>query len=204
MPILSPAGPSAAGQPADARRRFLRSAGTATLSAGAVALLVGCESMAAKPGMTADPKADAALLNGAIGLEDQAIGAYQLALDSGLLAAEVRPVAVLFQSHHKGHRDALARAVTKLGGAPQGPKSLADYAAALDAASLKSQADVLELALRLEKEAADGYLKAVPDLGSDGLGQASARIAADEVLHWTVLAQALGRPLPAQPLTFGA
>ena len=66
-----------------------------------MALLIGCESMAAKQGMAADPGADAALLNGAIGLEDQAIGAYQLALESGLLTAQVRPVATLFQSHHQ-------------------------------------------------------------------------------------------------------
>ncbi|MEQ8347401.1 MAG: DUF4439 domain-containing protein [Sneathiellaceae bacterium] len=190
--------------PAPARRRFLQGAGTATLSAGAMALLIGCESMAAKQGMAADPGADAALLNGAIGLEDQAIGAYQLALESGLLTAQVRPVATLFQSHHQAHREALAATVTKLGGSPQGPKPLASYAAALDAGSLKDQADVLELALRLEREAADGYLKAIPDLRAEGLGQVSARIAADEVLHWTVIQQALGRPLPAKALTFGA
>ena len=187
-----------------ARRRFLQGAGTATLSAGAVALLVGCESMAAKPGMTADPMADAAMLNGAIGLEDQAIGAYQLALDSGLLTPQVRPVAVLFQSHHKGHREALAATVAKLGADPRVPKPLADYAAELNAGSLQNQKDVLELALRLEREAADGYLKAIPDLHAEGLGQVSARIAADETMHWTVLAQALGVSLPAKPLTFGA
>lgn len=189
-----------------ARRRFLRGVGTATLSAGAVALLAGCESMAARQdrGAMADPAADAALLNGAIGLEDQAIAAYQLALDSGLLVQQVRPVATLFQSHHRGHRDALAATVAKLGGTPQAPKAMADYAAALNAGSLRDQADILELALRLEKEAADGYLQAVPDLQAEGLGQVSARIAADEVLHWTVLAQALGRDLPAQPLAFGA
>ena len=62
------------------RRRLLGSLGTATLSATAVALLAGCESMA-KPKMqqaAADPAADVATLNVALGLEQEAIAAYQL------------------------------------------------------------------------------------------------------------------------------
>ena len=32
----------------------------------------------------------------------------------------------------------------------------------------------------------------------------AARLAADETMHWSILANALGRPLPAMALSFGA
>ena len=41
--------------------------------------------------------------------------------------------AVLFQSHHKQHRDALVATIEKLGGKPVMAKSNADYAAGLGA-----------------------------------------------------------------------
>jgi hypothetical protein len=36
------------------------------------------------------------------------------------------------------------------------------------------------------------------------LAQISARLAADEAMHWTVLTQVLKDPLPAKALSFGA
>ena len=92
------------------RRRLLGGIGTATLSATAVALLAGCESMAkAKTPQQAmaDPAGDVATLNVALGLEQEAIAAYQLGAESNLLQKPVLEVAVLFQSHHKEHAGAL-------------------------------------------------------------------------------------------------
>ena len=99
------------------RRRFLGGAGKATLSATAVALIVGCESMAANMDRQAavDPQQDVSILNVALGLEHEAIGAYQLGAESGLLQKPVLQTAVLFQSQHEEHRDALAGAIGKLG-----------------------------------------------------------------------------------------
>ena len=120
------------------RRALLRGVGTFGLSAAAVAVLGGCESMAASKTATA---ADVDILNVALGLEHEAINAYQLGAESGLLQDPVLQVAVLFQSHHKGHRDALVATIQKLGGKPVAEKSMNDYAAALNAGSLKSQAE---------------------------------------------------------------
>jgi len=75
---------------------------------------------------------------------------------------------------------------------------------ALNAASLKSQTDVLRLAQRLEKGAANAYIGVIPSFGDRNLAQVSARLAADEAMHWTVLTQALKDPLPAKALSFGA
>jgi rubrerythrin len=183
------------------RRAVLRSAGIVGLSAAAVALMGGCESMASNMSAT---ESDVQTLNVALGLEHEAINAYQLGAESGLLTPDVVKVAVLFQSQHKAHRDALAATIGKLGGKPVEQKSMADYAKELNAASLKSQADVLALAAKLELGATNAYLGVIPSFNDKGLAQVAARLAADETMHWTVLSSALGRQLPQQALSFGA
>lgn len=182
------------------RRQFLGRG--ATLSAAAVALLAGRDALAA--GMKGDAAKDVGILNVALGLEHEAINAYQLGAGSGLLQKPVLDVAVQFQGHHKVHRDALVATIQKLGGTPVAEKKLDEYAKALNAASLKNQADVLDLAARLELGATNAYLSVIPALNDRELAKVAARLAADETLHFTVLNNALGRPLPAGALSFGA
>jgi hypothetical protein len=187
------------------RRGLLRGSGITVLSASAVAILAGCEKMAvAQSGNGASAANDVGILNTALALENEAISAYQLGAQSGLLQKPVLEVAVLFQTHHKEHRDALIATIRKLGGTPVPAKSDAEVAQALNAASLKSQTDVLRLAQRLEKGAANAYIGVIPSFGDRNLAQVSARLAADEAMHWTVLTQALKDPLPAKALSFGA
>lgn len=189
------------------RRMFIGGTGKSVLSATAVALLAGCESMARNAstgGAGGDAAQDVAILNTALGLEHEAIAAYQLGAESGLLAKPVLQTAVLFQSQHKEHRDALATTVRSLGGTPVDSKSLNDYAAALGAGGLKNQTDVLRLAAKLEKGAANAYLGVIPAFLDSDLAQVSGRLAADETMHWTVLASALGESLPTKALSFGA
>lgn len=183
------------------RRVFLGKAGGATLSLAAMALLAGNEALAqgASGGMQ-----DVNILNVALGLEHEAINAYQLGAQSGLLTKAVLDVAVLFQGHHKGHRDALAATIRKLGGAPVAEKSLDEYAKALRADTLKSQGDVLELAARLELGATNAYLGVIPSFKDTGLAKVAARLASDETMHWSILSNALNKPLPMAALTFGA
>lgn len=194
------------------RRAFLGATGRTVLSASAIALLAGCSATAknaqmADAGSGGDMKAtehDVSILNVALGLEHEAIGAYQLGAESGLLTKAVLPTAALFQSQHKEHRDAIARAITKLGGKPVATKSLDDYATMLNAASLTSQTDVLMLAAKLEKAAVNAYLGVIPSFNNAELSQVAGRLAADETMHWTALASALGHALPKSALTFGA
>ncbi|MEE8286791.1 MAG: hypothetical protein V3R72_08850 [Gammaproteobacteria bacterium] len=47
-------------------------------------------------------------------------------------------------------------------------------------------------------------LGVIPAFADSGLSQVAGRLAADETMHWTVLANALGQPVPKQALTFGA
>jgi rubrerythrin len=182
------------------RRGFMRSGGA--LSAVAVALLAGKDVMAA--GMTGDMSKDVSILNVALGLEHEAINAYQLGAGSGLLQKPVLDVAVAFQGHHKAHRDALIATIEKMGGKPVAEMKLEVYAESLKASTLKSQADVLSLAARLELGATNAYIGVIPAFGNSELAKVAARLAADEAMHYTVLTQALGRPLPNGALSFGA
>ena len=83
-------------------------------------------------------------------------------------------------------------------------KSDADVAKALNAAALKNQTDVLRLAQRLERGAANAYIGVIPSLEDKGLAQVAARLAADETMHWVALSGALGDALPTKALSFGA
>lgn len=187
------------------RRGLLRGSGITVLSASAVAILAGCERMAVAQSANGGSAAnDVGILNTALALENEAISAYQLGAQSGLLQKPVLEVAVLFQTHHKEHRDALIATIRKLGGTPVAAKSDAEVAQALNASALKTQTDVLRLAQRLEKGAVNAYIGVIPSFGDRNLAQVSARLAADESMHWTVLTQALKDPLPAKALSFGA
>ena len=172
------------------------------LSAGAVMMLAGVPSRA--QAMDANSESDAHILNVALALEYEAINAYQLGAESGLLQKPVLALAVRFQSDHKTHRDVLESTIRKLGGTPAQSLTLQEYAQALDAAKLKSQNDVLDLAARLELGATNAYLGVIPAFKDTQLAKVAGRVACDETLHWTLLNNALGRPLPPAALSFGA
>jgi hypothetical protein len=174
--------------------------GLLKLSTAAVALLAGTPALAQGSGSMSDLN----ILNVTLGLEWEGINAYTLGAQSGLLQKPVLDVAVRFQADHKEHAETLAGAIRKLGGKPVEPKALGDYAKALKADTLKSQNDVLDLAARLELGATNAYLGVIPSFKSPQLAQVAARLAADEVMHWTILNNALGRPLPAGGMPFGA
>ena len=180
-------------QPFLARRRALAVSG-AVLSASAVALLGGRDAMAAaKKSSHADTEGDVRILNTALGAELEAIAAYQVGAESGLLTSGVLPVAVAFQGHHKAHADALAATVKKLGGKPVTAKDR--YAFPVE--KLKNQSDVLQFAAALEKGAVSAYLGAVPLFGDRALSQVAASILGDEAMHWAVLRRVLGEtPVP--------
>lgn len=184
------------------RRNFLGKAAQLTLSASAIGLLAGQSSLAMAQG--ADAGKDVAILNVALGLEHEAIGAYQIGAESGLLQKGVLDTAVLFQSHHKGHRDALIATIEKMGGRPVAAKSQDEYARALNAASIKSQGDIIELARRLELGAVNAYLGVIPAFKDSGLAKVAGRLAADETMHWSLLTNAVGKAVPMNALYFGA
>jgi rubrerythrin len=176
--------------PNAARRLFLGRSGL-LLSGTAVALLAGRDVLAAKSGSAA--ASDARILNTALGAELEAIAAYQLGAESGLLQKPVLDLAVQFQGHHKAHADLLAKTVQKLGGKAVSAKRKYGF----PAETLKNQADVLRFAAKLEQGAVSAYLGAVPLFGNRDLSKAAASILGDEAMHWAILRNALGEnPVP--------
>jgi rubrerythrin len=177
----------------DSRRRFLRQAGTATFSGLAVALLGG-RSTALAAGTADDAVAqDVRILNTAIAAEHEAVAAYQLGAESGLLQPEVIKVALAFQGHHRQHVDALAKAVRSLGGKDANALQQYDF----PADKLSAQSDVLQFAAGLERGAVSAYAGAIPLFDNRDLSSAAASILADEAMHWAVLRSALGLdPVP--------
>jgi rubrerythrin len=174
------------------RRLFLGSA--ALLSGAAVALLAGRDALAAGESRGAKSEtADAGILNTALSAELEAVAAYEVAAESGLLEKPVLALAAQFQGHHREHADLLAKTVSKLGGKPVAAKTR--YSFPTD--KLKTQADVLRFAAQLEKGAVSAYLNAVPIFANRDLAKAAASILGDEAMHWAVLRQAVGEnPVP--------
>jgi rubrerythrin len=158
------------------------------LSGAAVALLAGRDALAAQA--DASSPHDVQILNAALGSELEAIAAYQAGAESKLLRKPTLDLALAFQGHHKAHADLLATTVERLGGKPVVAK--AQYGFPLD--QLKSEADVLRFAARLEQGAVSAYVGAVPQFGNRDLAKAAATILGDEAMHWAVLRQALGEP----------
>ncbi len=176
------------------RRNFLFQSTATLLSGASIALLAG------KPGLVmannrsdADAEMDVRILNTALGAEREAVAAYGVGAESGLLETTVLKVAAKFQGHHKEHADVLIATIRKLGGTVAEPRKQYDF----PVDSLKNQVDVLNFAAVLERGAVSAYAGAIPLFENRDLSKAAASILADEAMHWSILRQALGLdPVP--------
>ncbi len=173
----------------DRRGLFTRGARLA-LSGTTLALLTGIGgSVGLRRASAATMSADIDTLNVALGLEHEAIAAYQVGAESGLLKKEVLQVAVGFQGDHKQHRDILVKTIGQLGGT-----AVADMKHKFPVEKLKNQGDVLRFALGLEIGAASAYLSTIPGFENRDLAMAAASIMGVEAQHVAILKSALGEP----------
>ena len=171
----------------DRRGLFTRGARLA-LSGATLTLLTGIGgNVGIGRASAATMSADIDTLNVALGLEHEAIAAYQVGAESGLLKPDVLKVAVGFQSDHKQHRDILAKAIGQLGGS-----AVADMKHKFSVEKLKNQADVLRFALGLEMGAASAYLSTIPGFENRDLAKAAASIMGVETQHVAILKSVLG------------
>lgn len=132
---------------------------------------------------------DLAILNLALGLEHQAIAAYDAGAQSKLLSPDQLKLAVSFQTDHKRHRDALIKFIRRFGGTPVAPKSSYNFG------TITSATDIVKLAHSLEEGAAQAYLANAYKLESCEILSAAVPILVDEVRHTTVFKQLLGLPV---------
>jgi hypothetical protein len=176
----------------EGRRSFLSKGSTVLLSGAALAMMAGAGGRT----LIGDAQAsenDVTILNSAVSAEHEAVAAYQLAAESGLLSAGALSLGISFQDHHKQHVDALAATIKKLGGAANNPLTSYDF----PTDKLTDEASVLRFAASLEKGAVSAYLGAVPILDNRELAKVAASILGDEAMHWAVLRGALGEdPVP--------
>src|SRR5262245_37246220 len=119
------------------RREIAQFSGLAGV--GALLATIGVHIREARAQTSAASQGDLKILNVALGLEHEAIAAYQAGAESTLLQKPILDVAVLFQSQHKAHRDALAAAIKRAGGTPVEPRKMSEYTWP----RLASQTDVL-------------------------------------------------------------
>jgi hypothetical protein len=95
---------------------------------------------------------DLAILNVALGLEQQAIAAYDAGAKSKLLSADQLKIALSFQSDHRRHREVLVGYIRRFGGTPVDPKPSYDFG------TITSATDIVKLAQGLEDGAEGAYL----------------------------------------------
>ena len=95
------------------RRLFLFESTALTLSGTAIALLAGAPRLAHAAKHSAEKSiSDVQILNAALAAEREAVAAYQVGAESGLLKKAVLNTAVKFQGHHKAHAGVLAGTIT--------------------------------------------------------------------------------------------
>src|SRR5208283_2966870 len=143
------------------RRQVLR-AGGLSVAAGVMA-----STMPAAAAKEVRYAGDLAILNVALGLEHQAIAAYDAGAKSKLLNADQLKLAVSFQNDHKRHRDALTKFIKRFGGDPVAPKAAYDCGMG-------------------------AYLANAGNLENREILNAAVPILEDEVRHNTVFKQLLG------------
>ena len=184
------------------RRIFLRNAGFAVTSLGALAI-ASSPAMAVTTQSGSGSEQDVSIMQGALALEHEGIAAYRLAGASGLLTPGTLAVALIFLGHHQQHRDSLAAIISKAGGDPVKPKSDAQYTQALELGALKSEGDVVALATRLEQGATNAYAGQVAALQDRKLVHLFTQLSSDEAVHWATLNNAAGVPIPTKAYLFG-
>ncbi|MBA3300688.1 MAG: DUF4439 domain-containing protein [Thermoleophilaceae bacterium] len=182
-------------RPPHSRRAFLRLSGLGTV-AGSAFFIAACGGEdtpppAPDPGAGGNP-ADLRILNSALDLENTAVAAYAAA--AVRLVGPAQAAAERFGEQEQEHADGLAQAIRDLGGAPNKPRSRAEYTRALDVAALRDQDEVLEFAKNLENDSIAAYIDALPKLSSSDLRGTTAAILTNEAEHLSVLLGALGEP----------
>jgi len=161
------------------RRQVLR-AGGLSVAAGVMA--------SAMPAAAKEVRyeGDLAILNVALGLEHQAIAAYDAGANSKLLNADQLKLAVSFHNDHKRHREALTKFIKRFGGTPVAPKPSYDFG------TITSATDIVKLAQSLEDGAMMAYLTHAGKLENREILNGAVPILEDEVRHNTVFKQLLG------------
>lgn len=162
----------------------------AALSAGVAPALLGAQSALAQE---QENLGDRGIIQGAIGLEQALVVAYQAAVERKLLGPAT-PLARLLVMQERTHIAVLTKALTGLGGKVPLPPLADDIAGFKD---VHSAEDMLNFAHNLESQAVAAYSDAAKALQDTRLLRPVAEIMASEGQHLVIIRQALGSsPVP--------
>lgn len=171
-------------------RRELLTTGTVAGFLGGISLPLIAERASAATQSEKDN--DAAILNAAIDLENQAIWAYGVGagkLSTTEVGKTILALAQRNRADHIAHRDALSAAVKSLGKTPSPARSSYNLSSYINAGegNLDSDANIAKLALALEYDAALAYIDAFSKLKITALLAAAGTIAPVEAAHVTAI-----------------
>ena len=166
----------------DARRDFLRRG----LAAGGGSLSVLGLFDPAPEAFAKSEETDIAILNAALGLENEAIGMYGDALMRNLVPAGLREYAVEFKGAHEGHRDTQVEILRERGVEPAPPRKVEPLheSRAGDA--------VIRRLLSVEAAAESAYLRLIGHIRTNDYLLSAGFIVVDEARHQTIWRRALG------------
>lgn len=143
---------------------------------------------------------DVLILRTASSIEELAIAAYQIAIDSGLVkTAAIGDAAKLFQSQHREHSALFQSETKRAGGTPfdkPNPAVLAALKPTIDA--LKDEMGIVKLAFDLETAAAQTYQSNVGVVMDAKLNAALMSVGGVEARHAAILAGVLGNAAVAK------
>lgn len=153
---------------------------------------------------------DIKVLNNALYYEHQAIWAYSFAagkLTNTSVGQAVLALALRNQADHKKHRDALAQAVSSLGGKPVQAESQYDVSSYIQKGegNIDSDVNIAKLALALEIDAAIAYTLEVAQLKTPKFMTVGASIGTTESAHAAAIRatfKALGENIEIVPAAF--
>ena len=152
---------------------------------------------AAAPTTTgAAAEGDVQILRTASSIEELAVAAYQIALDSGLVTTmAVADAAKLFQAQHREHSGLFQSLTTKAGGEPfTEPNPVILEALQPTIGGLKDEMGIVALAYDLEVVAAQTYQANVSAFMDPELNAAIMSVGGVEARHAAALASVLGQP----------
>jgi len=129
---------------------------------------------------------DIAILNAALGLENEAIGRYGDALARDLVPSGLREYAVEFKGAHEGHRDTQVEILRERGVTAAGPHNV-------DPIREASAGDgVLRRLLSVEAAAESAYLRLIGQIRTNDYLLSAGFIVVDEARHQTIWRRVLG------------
>src|SRR5450432_622584 len=141
------------------RRRLLVRAASVGLAMTMLGSLGSCASLGPAPPKSRDPRDDAALLDNLLGLEDEAVAAYEFVGAGGALHGAERAQAAAFAEDHRKHEEALARLIERLGG-KKIAEAKRDYG--FSSGAVARREDAIDFLIDIEQGLTLAHLAAVP------------------------------------------